>query len=113
MEEKLTTQQMKSLHFWFAMVAQTLEDGGLSMNEMINLPIRPTKESVKILLWKPIMEATFQKTSTTQLNKQKEIDTIVATLTQGLAEQGIELPNFPSLEEAIYNNEFNLTPKGE
>ena len=104
--ETLTNQQRKAMHLWFELVANVLSEQGKTMNQVITAPIRPTKENVKEMIFKPVMQATFNKMSTNELCKQKEIDTIVDTIIQTFGEMGITLPNFPSIEEQNFLNTY-------
>ena len=99
--EKLTKAQFDSLHLWFELLAQELQNRGLTMNGFIKYPINPTKESVKQLIFKPILEATFGKKSTKELSKKREIDNCIDSIVVMFADMksDIVVPNFPSQEE--------------
>jgi hypothetical protein len=104
MEEKQRTmQQNNALHLLFEQIAEKLNSAGYDMRralpETIDIPW--TKESVKEYLWRPIQEVMYQKHSTTQLLKQKEIDMIYEVLCRFLGEKlKIIMPIFPSVENA-------------
>ena len=93
-------------------VLEVLRDDGLDLREAMPkvIDIIPTKESVKEMIWKPVMMAMFHKQSTTQLNKSKEIDKVVDVITKALGERGISIPPFPSWEniEYIEKNDKNI-----
>lgn len=96
---RLTEQQRKALHLWFSQLAEALRDEGHDMRKVMSYPIIPTKESVKEMIFKPILLAMYGKKSTKDLNKQKEIDTCVDVIVKTFGEMGIIIPAFPSLEE--------------
>lgn len=99
LDEKLTDAQRRALHLWFQWVADELNEQGQDMRIMATYPIKPTKLSVKEMIWKPIMLAMYHKTSTNDLAKQKEIDEIYDVICKTFGEMGIGIPAFPSLED--------------
>ena len=58
--------------------------------------IIPTKESVKEMIFRPIMLALYGKNSTTKLLKQKEIDAVYDVICKHFGQLGIAVPPFPS-----------------
>ena len=68
-ERKRTLPQNKSMHKYFRLLADELNDAGLDMKKVlkpeINIPW--TEENVKNHLWREIQIAMFDKQSTTQL----------------------------------------------
>jgi len=98
---KRTEQQNRALYLWLELVAQTLRENGQDMQTVLKhakVSIMPTKESVKVMIFRPIMEAMFSKKSTTELSKQQEIDKVVDVITRHFGERGISIPPFPSIE---------------
>ena len=96
-----TEQQNRSLHLLFRMLAEELNLAGLDMRKTLkpDIDIIWTDKSVKEYLWRPIQKAMYQKKSTTELNKQEEIDKIYEVICRHLADKfGFECPPFPSIE---------------
>jgi len=79
-----------------------LREQGLDMKAVLTeVDIMPTKESVKELIFKPILLAMYGKDSTMDMAKQKEIDDIYDVICKHFAERGVQVPPFPSVEELI------------
>ncbi len=98
-EKKRTSQQNKSLHLYFGLVADALNAAGLDIHVVLQpgMDIRWSPETVKELLWRTIQRVQLGKESTTQLTT-KEIDQVYDTLNAHLSKLGIEQA-FPSIEE--------------
>jgi hypothetical protein len=64
-----------------------------------------TAYGVKEYIWRPIQTAIIGKKSTTQLNKQEDIDKVYETICKVFGEMGIKVPPFPSYEELSYKND--------
>ena len=97
--ELLTRQQQKSLFLWLGQVAEVLREMGLDMRKALIAPIIPTKNSVKVMVFTPIMVSMYGKTSTTELLKKAEIDSICDVMRSMFGDLKIELPPFPSSEK--------------
>lgn len=85
---------------YFSLLAQELNEAGLTAQLVLKekMELNWTSEMIKELLWRPAQKAITKKRSTTQLNKQKEIDVIYDHLTRHLGEKfGIHVP-FPTHE---------------
>lgn len=102
---KRTETQNNSLHLYFRLLAEELNDSGQEMK--IALPkIRQTdvpwtEETIKECLWRPIQDAQLRKKSTTQLTTS-EVNKIYETLNRHLGERlGVHVP-FPSIEPEMY-----------
>jgi hypothetical protein len=97
--QKRTNKQSRALHLFFTMLSEALNLGGLEMKIVLKYEteIWWTPESVKIYLWKPLQKAMFGKESTTELEKQVEIDKVHEQLMHLLGEKhGVEYIPFPS-----------------
>jgi len=72
------------------------------MKELIPLvDIPPTKENVKMFIWKPIMKAAVNKSRTRDLSKE-EVNKIYEIVNRYLAQQkSVEHVPFPSEEDLI------------
>lgn len=96
----ITRQQQKALHLFFTLLAQELNEAGLSVHLVLKekMALNWSPEMVKELLWRPAQRAITKKNSTTDLKKQEEIDLIYEHLSRHLGEKfGIHIP-FPTHE---------------
>jgi hypothetical protein len=83
-------------------LADVLNDAGLDQRKVLkpSISIPWSGASVKEQLFKPIMKGMFEKESTTQLDKQGEIDKVWDMLLKHLGEKfHVEYLPFPHLEE--------------
>ena len=96
-----TSQQNRALHKGCDLIAKSLTEAGLDMKTVLKpeIQIPWTTESVKEYLFKPIMKAMTQKSSTTELEKQGDIEAIWEVLMRHLMEKHhVEYIEFPSME---------------
>jgi len=103
---KRTPEQNKALHVFFKLLADELNGAGLDQRKVLkpSVSIDWTPEAVKEQIWKPIQKALYNKQSTTELDKQMEIDKIHETIMRHLGEKfGVEYIEFPSDPEKISN----------
>ncbi len=96
-----TLKQNSSIHLYCEMIAEVLNDFGVTHKfkgiRGKDLEVRFTMILVKEVIWKPIQMALFDKKSTTELTT-KEVTEIVEPLEKFIAENyAIDLP-FPSEE---------------
>jgi len=94
-----TDQQNRGLHKGFDLLAAALNDAGLDMRVVLKpeICIPWTKDSVKNYLYRPIMQAMYDKRSTTELEKQEEPGAVWETMMRFLMEKHhIEYIPFPS-----------------
>ena len=102
-EEKRTNQQNKSLHLYFRHIAKALNDSGLTVDQVLEnftMELVWSEELVKEILWRTAQKRMFGKSSTTQLLKKEEIDTLHDVITRFLGEKlHLEYIPFPSEEE--------------
>lgn len=93
-----TLSQNNALHLWFQLLADALNDAGYSIQHVIKfftVELSWTKDSVKEILWRTTQKALLKKKSTTELNKQEDIDTVWEHLNRSLGEKlSIHVP-FP------------------
>jgi len=101
MEEKQrTSQQNRSLHLYFRLVAKQMADAGYTVQHILSFTadLQPTPSFVK-RLWQEIQSGVLEKRHTSQLKKQKEIDKVYDELNIFLAEKlNLENIPFPSVE---------------
>lgn len=99
-----TLRQNKALHKYFANIADELNSHGLSIMKTLrsDAEVQWSPSLVKELIWRPVMKAQLQKTSTTEMTT-KEIDEVLDTLTKYFGEKhGLSI-NFPSIEVLLNN----------
>lgn len=94
-----TNQQNKALHKYLELVAEELDRNGHSMQDVLshakNVEIRPTKNALKEVIWRPIQQVMFNKGSTTELSTG-EVDRVYEVMNKWLGENfAIHIP-FPS-----------------
>ena len=94
---KRTEQQNKALHKGCEMLAEALNDAGYEMKAVLaekDVDVPWTKESIKEVLFRPIMQAMLAKHSTTELDRL-EVSQVWDVLNRHLGEKfGITVP-FP------------------
>lgn len=107
-DKKITRQQMKALHLWFTMLADTLNDAGLDQRKTLkpSVEIPWDGKAIKDRLFRPIMIAQIGVESTTQL-ETKDIDRLLNTITRHLGEQFGVTQEFPSIETIMMNQLVN------
>jgi len=103
MMDKRTPTQNNSLHLLYTHTAKAMNEEGVTLNKVVEsmrsgVELSMTPELVKEAIWKPIQEALTAKRSTTQLDKQKEIDIVYEVFNKFTARFGIHIP-FPSQDE--------------
>lgn len=110
----MTLQQNKALHLWFAWWAEALQEQGVDMGSIrLNVPIRPSPDNFKELLWRPTMEATYPGVKSTRDLKGSDIDDVVDALTEGLGEQfGVHVP-FPTEDDVKKEADRKWKERGE
>jgi len=83
-----TLKQNDSLHLYFEILANKLNEAGLGMREVLkeSVYIEWTKENVKQYLWKPLQKILTGKESTADLDKTTEINKIYSVLDRHLSE---------------------------
>lgn len=90
-----TIKQNSAMHAYFSLLAQAFNDSGQTISKVIKVDVEWTPDTVKEILWKPIMQAVLKKKSTTKLNKD-EIDKVYDVLNRALSEKvGVSVP-FPN-----------------
>ena len=95
-EKQRTILQNKSLHKYYDLLAEELNNAGLDMKKVLKpeVDIPWTTLTVKEFIWRPIQDIMLDKESTTQLNTS-EINEIYQVVSRHLAKKfGIDLP-FP------------------
>lgn len=101
-----TGQQNRAMHVFFALLAQELNEAGLSVHLVLKekMALNWTPSMVKELLWRPAQRAILKKKSTTELKKQEDIDLIYDHLNRHLGEKfGIHV-DFPTHELGYWDS---------
>lgn len=88
--ESRTGAQNRALHLWLTMVAEELDKNGHTIQNVVEkirkAEIRPTKDNLKEVMWKPYQMAALKKESTTQLTKH-EVDIVYEGLNKFLGQE--------------------------
>ena len=101
--DKRTLQQNKSLHKYFDLLANELNDEGLDMKKVITVDVPWSAETIKEWIWKPVQKAQLLKESTTEMTTA-EVNKVYETVNRLMAEKfGVSVP-FPSDEEQMLQN---------
>ena len=98
---KRTHSQNNAMHLYFTHLAQELNGAGYTVRKflaMYKVDLEWTPHAVKELIWRAIQVALFGKKSTTELNKQEEIDAIYEHVNRFTAQIGVHVP-FPTDEQ--------------
>jgi len=98
-----TERQNNAMHLWFRQMSEQLNDAGYSnkhpFNDQIEVPF--TEGLVKEMLYKPIIKAMYQKTSTTKLTG-RELSEAAEVLVRWLSEKkGIYVPFPQSIKDEL------------
>lgn len=95
--EKRTKKQNRAEHKWFRQVAEALNDGGYTVQEVVKVPISFTEEWVKRYLFLRVAQVMYEKEHTSELTKE-QTSKCVEELNLILGERfGIHVP-FPAEE---------------
>lgn len=97
-----TDQQRKAIEVGCKLIADSLTAAGLDMRKTLKpeIDIPWSQETVKDYIFRPVMKALYKKESTTQLEKQQEIDLIWETIMRFLMQNHhIDYIPFPHNEE--------------
>lgn len=92
-----TLQQNRSLHLYFTLLAEELNQAGYDMKRTLkpSVDIPWTPENVKEYLWRPLQQAYLNKESTTELTSD-QIDKVYEVLNRHLGETTGVSVSFPS-----------------
>lgn len=95
--KKRTEKQNSALHLYFTWLATELNLAGYTVQMVLKqkMDLDFTPEMVKELLWRPAQQTILMKKSTTELNKQQEIDIIYDHLNRHLGEKFGIFVKFP------------------
>jgi hypothetical protein len=101
MENQRTPKQNKSLHLWFRLLANELNQAGLDMKKVLkpNVDIPWNEKTIKEYIWKPIQQAIILEESTTKMNTG-DMTKIWEVINKHIGEKfGVEVPPIPSEEQ--------------
>ena len=104
--EQRTSQQNRSMHLYFAQLAEALNDAGLDMQTTMKhykVEVPWTPESVKEVIWKLVQDKMFGKRSTTELTTEQvnQVYEVVNRFTVKLGMESIPFPHIPDGETEL------------
>lgn len=94
---KRTNQQNRSIHKYCEMIANTLNNEKMVIQDVIKINTSWDMLRAKELIFKAVVKHLYNKDSTTKLNKD-ELDKVIDTITLYLGEKGVVAPAFPTSE---------------
>ena len=95
-----TIQQNRSLYKYFELVSATLNANNFDVQVVLRPNTEWSAEGVKLLIWRPVMQAVTGRSSTAKLTTT-ELTDIYDIINKALGERlGITIP-FPSIEEQM------------
>jgi len=100
-----TIKQNASMWKYLSLLANALNDAGLSIQKVMKWDLVWSKDTAKQFLWDIIMKAITQKTSSTKL-ASNELTKIHRYLDLKMQEKGIEHIPFPSEESMIFEQNY-------
>lgn len=97
-----TLTQNRSMHKFFELLAQELNDSGLTMLKVLKpgADVPWSAETVKECIWKPIQNAQFGEHSTTKLTT-KQVSEVYETLNRHLGEKFAVHVAWPSVDSML------------
>lgn len=84
--KKRSKAQNSSEHLWFREIAEKLNDGGFTVQEVITMPISFTEQWVKEYMFLRIAKVMFDKSKSSLLTK-KETSQCIEELNRALADR--------------------------
>lgn len=108
-QNSLTNQQMKAIHLYLEMVADALDREGHTMQDVVReikrAEIRPTKDALKEVVWKPIAKILFNVDSTTKLTTG-QVDRVYEVMNKWLGDSFELHVEFPSVDSDVDKSEY-------
>jgi len=97
---KRTPKQNNSLHKYFELLAEALNDAGFDIRKTLksNFNIPWTKGTIKEIIWKPVQDAYLRKKSTTELTTA-EVNQVWEVINRELGEKTGVHVEFPHDEK--------------
>lgn len=102
-----TLSQNRSIHLWCTQIAKTLNANSLSISGTIKSDVNWSMETVKEIIFKPIVKALYNKDSTTKLNRN-EFEKIIDNIVLIFANKGVSLPEFPNRESLEFKSDKDV-----
>lgn len=110
-QKQRTSQQNKSLHLYYKLVSDALNERGWSVQKLLQVKSKVdidwNDKNFKEIVWREIQKAVLGKDSTTELKKQEDIDKVYDHINRFLSEEPIcvHVP-FPSVTVATKENDY-------
>ena len=93
-----TLKQNASYWKWVAKIADALNAGDYSIEQVVRMDTIWNKDKVDAMIIKPIIKSLFGINSTTKL-QTKDYTDIIRVAVLGLRSRGVVIPKFPSKED--------------
>lgn len=110
--DKLTRQQQKSLFKWLGLIADALNEEGITLNEFLMpaIQVPATKENLHKTFLKQLIKNLHNEDSTTEIKKNKEIDQLIDIITLHCANNfQLSVPPFPSEDKQNFDEIYTIS----
>ena len=92
-----TLKQNRAYHMWLTMIANRLNAENITTQQVLKPNIHWDGEKVKQMFTRPLIKVMFGVNTSAKL-KKGDFDTLINTMTKAFGERGVQLPDFPSIE---------------
>lgn len=104
MEKQRTLNQNSALHLALDELAHELYLQGRDMRKVIKVPVRPTKENVKELMFKPVMVALFPEVTSTAKLSTKQMTMLWGVFSEAMQDRFGIYVEWPSYDNQRINS---------
>lgn len=105
--EQRTSKQNRALHSYLEHLADALDREGHTLQDVVacirKAEIRPTKENMKEVVWKPMMKALYGLESTTELSTA-QVDRVYEAVNAFVGREFHIHVSFPSINDVHYEH---------
>lgn len=103
--DKRTIVQNAAQWKWFEQIGDLFNNQNIPLTKIMRLETDWNKDKVKANIFDPVIDALYQKGSSTLLNKD-EYELIIMTMNKAFGDKGITLPEFPSIDSMIFQQNY-------
>ena len=100
-EKQRTLPQNRSLHMYLDKIAELLWSSGQDMRKVIKVPIKPTMENVKELMFKPYMNAMYPDIESTADLSTEQMQEVYEAFNAAIADKLEVSAEWPSRDSQI------------